>query len=221
MISQSYIVEWGNRVPWQEIRQVEQDLIITRALIELYSHPILKEKLAFRGGTALNKLIFNPPTRYSEDIDLVQIVSEPIGKTIDALRSVMDPWLGEPVKRQPSKGGFTLYYVNQSEENIPLRLKFEINTREHFTVMGFQDYPFTSNSSWHSGSVIIKSYAIEELLGTKLRALYQRRKGRDLYDLYTALNILPNIDKWAIIQCFSIISINNLFLYQNVIFYHR
>lgn len=147
MIPQSYIVEWSNQVPWQEVRQVEEDLIITRALIELYSHPILREKLAFRGGTALNKLVFNPPTRYSEDIDLVQITSEPIGKTIDALRSVMDPWLGQPAKRQPSKIGYTLYYINTSEEGIPLRLKFEINTREHFTVMGYHDYPFTSNSS--------------------------------------------------------------------------
>ncbi len=77
MIPKAHLIEWGTIVPWQELRQIEQDLIITRALIELYGHPLLKEKLAFRGGTALNKLIFNPPSRYSEDIDLVQIASEP------------------------------------------------------------------------------------------------------------------------------------------------
>ena len=86
MIPRSYIQEWAKTVPWQEPRQVEQDLIITNALLKLYKHPVLKLSLAFRGGTALNKLFFNPPTRYSEDIDLVQTTSEPIGGTMDAIR---------------------------------------------------------------------------------------------------------------------------------------
>ena len=33
----------------------------------------------------------------------------------------------------------------------------------------------------------IPAFAVEELLGTKLRALYQRRKGRDLFDLWLGL----------------------------------
>jgi predicted nucleotidyltransferase component of viral defense system len=49
---------------------------------------------------------------------------------------------------------------------------------------------------------MIKTYAIEELLGTKMRALYQRRKGRDLYDLYIAISSLPNIDTNLIVYCF-------------------
>ena len=83
------------------LEQIEQDLIITTALLKIYQHPILSEKFAFRGGTALNKLYFNPPTRYSEDIDLVQITSEPIGPMITILREIMDPWLGKPKKRDP------------------------------------------------------------------------------------------------------------------------
>ena len=49
------------------------------------------------------------------------------------------------------------------------------------------------------------TYAIEELLATKLRALYQRKKGRDLYDFWYALRHLPdlNIAKIiAIFQCY-------------------
>jgi predicted nucleotidyltransferase component of viral defense system len=53
-------------------------------------------------------------------------------------------------------------------------------------VKGLQEFPFAVESDWFSGSANIVTYAIEELLGTKLRALYQRRKGRDLYDLYKA-----------------------------------
>jgi predicted nucleotidyltransferase component of viral defense system len=43
---------------------------------------------------------------------------------------------------------------------------------------------------------------LEELLGTKLRALYQRRKGRDLYDMYKALVQVPDINKEALLQCY-------------------
>ena len=82
MIPNHFIVEWLEFVPWQELRQVEQDLIITKALLKLYSQPLLQQSVAFRGGMALNKLFFNPATRYSEDIDLVQIRAKPIGETL-------------------------------------------------------------------------------------------------------------------------------------------
>lgn len=202
MIPRSHILEWAKNVPWQEPRQVEQDLIITNALLKLYSHPTLKLSLAFRGGTALNKLFFNPPTRYSEDIDLVQTTAEPIGRTMDVIREALDTWLGEP-KRSFSDGRVTLVYRILSDEGFPLKLKIEINSREHFSILGFQDYSFNCNSSWISGSTTIRTFKIEELLGTKMRALYQRRKGRDLYDLHMALSTLPNLDHKAILHCFS------------------
>lgn len=202
MIPRSHILEWSKVVPWQEPRQVEQDLLITNALLKLYTHPHLRLSLAFRGGTALNKLFFNPPTRYSEDIDLVQTTAEPIGITLDAIREVLDAWLGEP-KRSFSNGRVTLVYRVLSDEGFPLKIKIEINSREHFSVLGFQNYPLTCNSSWSSGVVMIRTFKIEELLGTKMRALYQRRKGRDLYDLYVALRTLPHLDRQAILHCFT------------------
>ena len=202
MISKEYIQAWKSIAPWNSDAQVEQDLIITNALLKLYTHPSLKLSLAFRGGTALNKLFFNPPTRYSEDIDLVQTTAEPIGSTIDAIREVLDSWLGEP-KRSFSDGGVTLVYRVLSDEGFPLKLKIEINSREHFSILGLQDYSFTCNSSWTSGSTTIRTFKIEELLGTKMRALYQRRKGRDLYDLHVALSTFPNLDCKAILHCFS------------------
>lgn len=75
MIPQAYITAWRKKVPWQEDFQVEQDLVIERALMAIYSNEYLKERLAFRGGTALHKLYLSPAARYSEDIDLVQITA--------------------------------------------------------------------------------------------------------------------------------------------------
>lgn len=201
MIPRNYILEWTESVPWGNLQQVEQDLLLTTTLIKLYAHPVLKETLAFRGGTALNKLIFKPASRYSEDIDLVQIKTGPIGPTLTIIREIMDPLLGKPTY-DGTKFGATLTYKTTSEEGFVLKLKLEINTREHFSILGFQDYEFTSNSSWHSATATIRSYRIEELLGTKLRALYQRRKGRDLYDLYTALITIDDLNKDEIVRCF-------------------
>ena len=78
MILEAALQEWKKHVPWPLLSQVEQDLIISRALVEIFNNDYLKSRIAFRGGTALNKLIFPRPLRYSEDIDLNRL--EKIGR---------------------------------------------------------------------------------------------------------------------------------------------
>ena len=68
-----------SNVPWSTNEQVEQDLVICRALVAIFNDDFLAENLAFRGGTALHKLFLSPQQRYSEDIDLVQIKAAPFG----------------------------------------------------------------------------------------------------------------------------------------------
>jgi predicted nucleotidyltransferase component of viral defense system len=79
LIPNSHLIAWATEAPWSASRQIEQDLIISRTLWDLFSAPKLQGKIAFRGGTAINKLLFKRPLRYSEDIDLVQLTAEPIG----------------------------------------------------------------------------------------------------------------------------------------------
>jgi predicted nucleotidyltransferase component of viral defense system len=199
LIPQDFISEWKKAAPWSQNDQVEQDLIICRALVEIFSHPILAENLAFRGGTALFKLHLRP-VRYSEDIDLVQVHPGPIGPMLDALQEKLNPWLGNP-KRKRSEGRVTLTYRVTSEEGVQLRLKVEINSREHFTVLGFVKRRFSVDSRWFSGSASILTYHLDELLGTKVRALYQRKKGRDLFDLWAAFTT-PHAQPERVIGCF-------------------
>lgn len=90
MISANFITEWAAEHPWRLNEQVEQDLLISRSLVAIYSDPFLKERLAFRGGTALHKLQFFPQVRYSEDIDLVQISSASFGEIFDHLKKALD-----------------------------------------------------------------------------------------------------------------------------------
>lgn len=71
MIPEYAINQWRSYAPWNSMPQVEQDLIISRSLIELFNDAYLSSHLAFRGGTALHKLYLNPQVRYSEGLDLV------------------------------------------------------------------------------------------------------------------------------------------------------
>jgi hypothetical protein len=100
VIPRDYITEWRAQAPWVEDFQVEQDLVVSRAIVEIFSHPLLKNALAFRGGTALYKLYLRPPARYSEDIDLVQVNAEPAGPLMGGLHDALNPWLGEPRTKQ-------------------------------------------------------------------------------------------------------------------------
>jgi len=195
MIPQAYITEWNQQVPWQSMEQVEQDLVICRALVELFSDDYLAQNLAFRGGTALHKLFLSPQQRYSEDIDLVQISAVPFGPIADRIRERL-AFLGEP-KRRPKAHNFTMYFRFESEfpPVMNLRLKVETNTREHFTINDLVKVAFDVNSKWFKGGCMLTTYVLEELLGTKLRALYQRKKGRDLYDLYIALTRTLHLTK--------------------------
>jgi len=188
MIPRADIVAWRSHVFWRSDAQVEQDLILSRVLVELFSEKFLAKNLAFCGGTALHKLHLAPASRYSEDLDFVQITAGPIGSGMDAIRNALDPFLGKPTRKQ-KQASVVLFYRMASEipPIVNLRLKIEVNTREHFTVLGFEKRPFEVSSRWFSGKCELTTYNLNELLGTKLRALYQRRKGRDLFDLWFAL----------------------------------
>ncbi len=187
MIPRAHISKWRTHAPWQLNEQVEQDLVISRALVEIFSDDILKKNLAFRGGTALHKLFLKTPLRYSEDIDLVQIKSEPIGKSIDRLREKLS-YLGKPrINQKEFNNTIVFRYESEIPPVVPMKLKIEINCREHFAVYGYQKIPYSISSQWFNGKCDIVTFNADELLSTKLRALYQRKKGRDLFDLYFAL----------------------------------
>ena len=189
MIPQANITAWRAFAPWPDDAQVEQDLVLTRSVVELFDKEELAGKIALRGGTSLNKLFIQPAIRYSEDIDLVQTQTGPAGPLLDTIRDRLDSWLGKPT-RSRAEGGVSLVYRFESEiaPVRPLRLKIEINTREHFTVLGFQRRALAVANPWFTGTAEVTTYELDELLGTKLRALYQRRKGRDLFDLWLCVN---------------------------------
>lgn len=194
MIPRLFIEQWQKNAPWQSLDMVEQDLIINRALVNLYENQKIRESLIFRGGTALNKIYLKPSARYSEDLDFVQTKAQPIGETIDAVRIALN-WLGEP-NRILTERSAKLVYKYTSVNGLPMKLKIEINTTEHFQVMDINNATFGFESEWFSGKSIVAVNQLEELMATKIRALYQRRKGRDLFDLWLVFSKnLANIEE--------------------------
>ncbi len=189
MIPRSYITEWRNYAPWILDSQVEHDLILSRLLVELFSNEKISSSLLLRGGTALYKIYFNNKSiRFSEDIDLVQKKNKPIGQIMSEIRNVCEPILGIPQYKQ-TKGRVTFYYkvISEIPPIVPLKFKIEINTREHFSIYDLKNIEYKMNSRWFKGRTLVKTYSINELLGTKMRALYQRKRGRDLFDLWYSL----------------------------------
>jgi predicted nucleotidyltransferase component of viral defense system len=193
MIPAMNIVAWSQTAPWAEQRQVEQDLIVSRALVALFSDDFLREQLRFRGGTALNKLHFPKPLRYSEDIDLVRTTEGPIGPVLDHVREMLTPWLGQPAFAQSDISPKMRFRVD-AEDGTQIRLKVEINTRERVVYDAPISMPFSVQNPWFTGAADIPTFTNEELLATKLRALLQRRKGRDLIDLSHALKVFGDLN---------------------------
>jgi hypothetical protein len=173
LIPQANITAWRASAPWADDAQVEQDLVLSRAAVELFADESLTGRVALRGGTSLHKLFLHPPHRYSEDIDLVQIEAGPIGSVIDAVRGKLDPWLGKPI-RERGPGTVTLKYRFESEipPVRPMRLKIEINTREHFVLLGLNQLEFAVTNPWFTGECQIATFQIAPR-NTKIRSIHQ------------------------------------------------
>ena len=201
MIPRAHITAWRSVAPWQNDAQVEQDLVISRCLVEIFSDEMLREHLAFRGGTAIHKLHLAPAVRYSEDIDMIQIKAGPIGPVFDRIREKLY-FLDKPQRRQRNRNSALIFrFESEVPPVVNMKLKLEINCREHLAIFDIVQKPLKLNSAWFSGETRITTFTLEELLGSKLRALYQRKKGRDLFDLWYAL-VSKHVNQSNIIVAF-------------------
>ena len=135
MIPQSAIDEW-RAAPWGSDLQIEQDLVVSRAVTELFGDERIRQLVAMRGGTVFNKLYLCGGSRYSEDIDLVKIEPGKAGPLFDAIRNHLDSWLGAP-KREVSEGSIKLFdrFESESDSPAPMRLKIEVNMNENFSIL--------------------------------------------------------------------------------------
>ena len=188
-------------VPWPELYQVEQDLLLSLSMRAIFGDPFLSGQVAMRGGTVLHKVHLAPASRYSEDIDLVVVGERPEGHIRKALMRVLRPVLGKEQSSawatlrlavrnaaKPSRILRCIYKVpSVSAPKRELTVEVETNVSERLPKYPLQRLPFAVAFRGQSLQSTLVSYNINEMLGTKMRALFQRKKGRDLLDLYWAL----------------------------------
>lgn len=183
MIPDAFITAWSAQAPWQYPYQVEQDLILSRLMIEIANDEVLGPELKMRGGTCLYKLHLSEPRRYSEDLDYVRSTHSGIKPYVEALRGIAAE-VGLAVTAVNSSGPMVHLILDAEATVLPgrIRVKIETNIAETTPYREPITIPYAVMSGWWAGEGDIPTFAAEELLGTKLRALYQRSKGRDLFD---------------------------------------
>ncbi len=189
MIPRSSITEWSRVAPWTTIDQVEQDLLLARLIIEIANDDYLGNELVFRGGTCLHKIRISPPMRYSEDLDYVRRSEGGIGELVTALRRIGER-LGMKVNYEISRYPKVRFSAPFESGNGTMKIKIEVNTFERSPARPPEHVPFIVESGWFTGTANVQTFATAELLATKIRALYQRSKGRDLFDLWLGLTRL-------------------------------
>ena len=200
MIPAAHITAWSRVAPWPTDEQIEQDLVLSRLIVEIANHPGLGDELVFRGGTCLHKLALPEPLRYSEDLDYVRASHGPIGPLLDAIRDIAGQ-LG--MDTNTDVGTYPKVRLRAPFESGTgrMRIKIEINTYETSPARPHRRVPYRVDSPWWTGNANVLTFQVEELVATKLRALFQRKKGRDLFDLWLALTVL-GLDPAEIVACF-------------------
>lgn len=203
MIPANAITEWATTRPWPSRFAIEQDLLLARVIAAIYQHPELSRELVLWGGTCLHQVHLAAPRRYSEDLDFVRRTHTGIGPVLDALRGVAsEVGLDVAARNVGEHPKMTLRGAAEDDPARSLRIKVEINTHETSPVLPLLHVPFHVRSAWFTGSANVLTFAPAELVCTKIRALYQRKKGRDLFDLWLALTEM-GLDPADIVGCFT------------------
>jgi predicted nucleotidyltransferase component of viral defense system len=199
-MQQAHLVAWQTHAPWPKRSQIEQDLRISRSVAAIFTDEVLRNHLAMRGGTVLHKAHLAPAARYSEDIDLVLTKAMDTDTLEKHLRRVLTPILGEPAPSIFLDAWLALRNARNSSKILSIKFKFipiglkrnetikvDVNLNEHAALYPLVNVNFQSLDE--KGELVTAqaiSYDINEMLGTKTRALMQRQQGRDLFDLWFA-----------------------------------
>ncbi len=196
----AHLTAWQAHAPWPKRSQIEQDLRLSRGVAAIFNDEVLCRHLAMRGGTVLHKAHLAPAARYSEDIDLVLTKPMDTATLEKHLLRVLTPILGTPAPSIFQDAWLALRNASKRSKILSIKFKFipiglsrfetikvDINLNEHAALYPLVKVNFQSlDDDGERVTAQAISYDINEMLGTKTRALMQRQQGRDLFDLWFA-----------------------------------
>ncbi|MFW6082930.1 MAG: nucleotidyl transferase AbiEii/AbiGii toxin family protein [Chloroflexota bacterium] len=180
---------WADERGIPDLTLAELDYRLEHALQAIYADPFLENRLFLKGGTALNKFYLPNQGRLSVDLDFNAV--GPREQVLEE-RTRFSQRVMNALEQQDRAYEFA-YRWRYEQATVyarytPLtgvaqqRLKVEISFIERFAILGPERRTLSVLPS--KGGVTVNTYHLEELASTKLRALYSRRKGRDIYDLF-------------------------------------
>lgn len=160
---------------------------------------ILERSWSFEEVPPFTSSTFRPPT----DTAKISITSAcPLGGIAELTRTLTE--LGESLGYQVgTRVGMhpKVYWKTSAQDGSNLRIKIEVNTFERSPFLEHTHIHHAVMTDWWSGSAEVRTFQLPELMATKVRALYQRAKGRDVFDLWLALTAL-NVGPRAIAAAF-------------------
>ena len=188
-LTETKIRKWAAEIGVADLAMAELDLRLTDMLRRMYSDAFLASRLYLKGGTAINKLYLQKIARLSVDLDFNSIgTKEQVLAERRDVRNRIISMLNDQDNRYFIKKKETYELTTIKAGYTPLfgrtkqYMKVEISNIERFPVL----CPVVREIKTPVLKDVIKinTYAVEEIMATKLRALYDRLKGRDVYDLY-------------------------------------
>lgn len=186
---------------------VEKDYVLGWMLAGISAHPALRESWVFKGGTCLKKCYFET-YRFSEDLDFTlkdeahldeaflkqtfaeigDWIYEQTGIEVPAEKHKFDIYTNP--RGSISCQGKISYRGPVSPRDMP-RIKFDLTADECLVLPPVRQRVYHPYSDEPDGGIDVLSYAYEEVFGEKVRALGERTRPRDLYDV---VNLFRNDD---------------------------
>ena len=180
---------------------VEKDYVLGWLLAAIGADPVLGRTFVFKGGTCLKKCYFET-YRFSEDLDFTLVEGAPsdpeslataFRRVAERLRTVAGLELPPELFRfevyqnprgRPSIEGRVSYRGPLPRSGSIPRIKLDLTADEVLvrpSVLRPVWHPYPDASAM--GRATVRSYSYDELFGEKLRALVERTRPRDLYDV--------------------------------------
>jgi predicted nucleotidyltransferase component of viral defense system len=171
---------------------VEKTIRMSQILEDISTKPELS-MLAFKGGTALNFIYLKDLKRLSVDLDfnaigrkdeLLEARDRMISPTVNAIAKDMRYTI--EVNKSYFRYGYRFHYNNLNGQDD--YVKIEISFRDRVCVLPIKECKFQFPQL--EKIISVRALSFIELFAEKLRALYTREKGRDLFDVYNAINLV-------------------------------
>ncbi len=168
---------------------IEKDFVISTILLlisELPEFSSYSRKMTFRGGTCIKKVYYPDETRFSEDLDFTNLTVEESNSFLDEVNNFVGRNIGvttferTEVEYQNQRGlDFILYYTSILQQRN--HISFNLSTA---TPVVEPKRMKVDVSPYFKVSPRLQTMRINEILAEKMRALLQRKKPRDVFDIW-------------------------------------